>query len=110
MEQSNAATLHLPPGGVVTVGDLDFQMEPPVEYPGLRIKYTPRIVNILLVAAFAVLTVGLYITFFLQPVLVKVTDEGYTVAGTKPETMRAELEQLLAEAGDRASEKEKKKP
>ena len=95
IEPGGSSTLHLPPGGMVTVGDLEFRMEPPVEYPGLRIKYTPRIINILLIAAFAVLTVGLYITFFLQPVLVKVTDEGYTVAGPKPEGMRVELEQLL---------------
>jgi hypothetical protein len=82
-------------------------MEQPVEYPGLRIKYTPRIVNILLVAAFTVLTVGLYITFFLQPILVKVTDEGYTVAGTKPEGMRVEIEQMLEEAAAKPRGKEK---
>lgn len=109
VEQGGSSKLHLPPGGMVTVGDLDFQMEPPVEYPGLRIKYTPRIVNVLLVAAFAVLTVGLYITFFMQPVLVKLTDEGYTVAGTKPEGMRIELEQLLEEEASRAQGEERKK-
>lgn len=97
IDEHGSSTLHLPPGGMVTVGDLTFQMEDPVEYPGLRIKYTPRVVNVLLIAAFAVLTIGLYITFFLQPVLVKVTDEGYTVAGTKPEGMLVELEQLLEE-------------
>ena len=108
VEQENSAALHLPPGGRVTVGDLEFRMDPPVEYPGLRIKYTPRIVNILLVAAFAVLTIGLYITFFMQPVLVKLTDEGYTVAGTKPEGMRVELEQLLEEEASKSQREEKK--
>jgi hypothetical protein len=107
VEQENSAALHLPPGGMVSVGDLDFRMGDPVEYPGLRIKYTPRIVNLLLIAAFSVLTVGLYITFFLQPVLVKVTDEGYTVAGTKPESMRSELEQLLEADADSSPRKEK---
>ena len=107
VDKTGSATLHLPPGGMVSVGDLDFQMGDPVEYPGLRIKYTPRIVNILLIAAFSVLTVGLYITFFLQPVLVKVTDEGYTVAGTKPESMRSELEQLLEADADSSPRKEK---
>ena len=108
IDQSGSSTLHLPPGGIVTVGDLEFRMEQPSEYPGLRIKYTPRIVNVLLIAAFAVLTVGLYITFFMQPVLVKVTEEGYTVAGTKPEGTRVELEQALEEASARGNRKEKK--
>ena len=61
-----------------------------------------------MIAAFAVLTVGLYITFFMQPVLVKVTEEGYTVAGTKPEGTRVELEQALEEASARGNRKEKK--
>lgn len=109
IDQSGSTTLHLPPGGIVSVGDLEFRMEQPAEYPGLRIKYTPRIVNGLLITAFAVLTVGLYITFFLQPVLVKVTDEGYTVAGTKPEGMRVELEQILEESDAKKSGKERPK-
>ena len=41
------------------------------------------------------MTVGLYITFFLQPVLVKVDDEGYAVGGPKPEGMRLSLDALL---------------
>ena len=38
---------------------------------------------------------GLYVTFFLQPVLVKTDAEGYTVCGPKPESMRMELRLLL---------------
>ena len=52
-------------------------------------------VNILLLAAFTLMTVGLYITFFLQPVLVKVDERGYAVGGPKPEGMRLSLEALL---------------
>ena len=57
----------------------------------------PRLVFsiLLLLAAFTLMTVGLYITFFLQPVLVKVDDEGYAVGGPKPEGMRLSLEALL---------------
>ena len=40
---------------------------------------------------------GLYITFFYEPVLVKVSDTGYTVAGPKPERMRVELGEELRE-------------
>ena len=97
------------PGFILEVGDLTYVINDPVAYPGLRIKHTPRIVNALLIVAFAVMAVGLYITFFLQPVLVKLTKEGVTVAGTKPETMRSELEQLLEDAAERKRGKETKK-
>ena len=83
------------PGTVIEVGGLAFRFNAPEHYPGLRIKYTPAIINTLLFAAFALMIAGLFVTFFLQPVLVKVDDEGYTVCGPKPEGMRLELKELL---------------
>lgn len=83
------------PGDVIELGGLRFEFDKPVEYPGLRIKYTPPMVNKLLFAAFALMIIGLYITFFMQPVLVRVDDEGYSVGGAKPEAMRMELQDLL---------------
>ena len=90
-------------GLMLEVGDLQFYINDPVPYPGLEIKHTPRVVNGLLIAAFVLLTIGLYVTFFLQPVLVKVTPEGYAVGGTKPEGVRMELEQLLEDAKQKES-------
>lgn len=85
------------PGDSVRVNGLAFTFNEPVEYPGLRIKKTPTVVNALLVAAFALMTAGLYLTFFVQPVLVKLDAEGYAVGGPKPEGMRMELSLLLHE-------------
>jgi cytochrome c biogenesis protein len=73
------------PGDELQVGDLRFTFEDPVEYPGLRIKYTPKVVNALLVAAFLLMIAGLYITFFCQPVLVKLDEDACAVGGPKPE-------------------------
>ena len=73
------------PGDELQVGDLRFTFNDPVEYPGLRIKYTPKVVNGLLIAAFLLMIAGLYITFFCQPVLVKLDDDGCAVGGPKPE-------------------------
>ena len=39
--------------------------------------------------------VGLYITFFMPPVLVKIDGKGYAVCGPKAENMRLELKALL---------------
>ncbi len=79
------------PGDSLEVLGYRFTFDPPVEYPGLRIKHVSTAVNALLVAAFTLMILGLYVTFFCEPVLVKADGEGYTVAGPKPERMRIEL-------------------
>ena len=83
------------PGDSVTIGPLRYSFETPVEYPGLRIKYTPPIVNALLFFSFALMIAGLYMTFFMQPVLVKVDDSGYAVGGGKSEGISLDLRALL---------------
>ncbi len=94
------------PGDEFEVGGLKFHFNDPVDYPGLRIKHTPTVVNILLLSAFLLMTVGLYITFFLQPVVVKVSSTGYAVGGPKPEGMRLHLETLLESWRRRESNEE----
>lgn len=81
------------PGDELEVFGLSFRFNDPVEYPGLRIKHVSSLFNALLVASFALMTLGLYITFFYEPVLVKVDGEGYAVGGPKPERMRMELDE-----------------
>ena len=83
------------PGETLSVGGVDFTFEDPVEYPGLRIKYTPAIVNALLFAAFALMVLGLWFCFFQTPAIVAVGEKGYTVAGPKPQGLQMELEALL---------------
>lgn len=85
------------PGEVVEIGPLRFSFNEPLQYPGLRIKHTPRLVNALLIACFALMVAGLFLIFFLPPVLVKVDGEGYAVGGPKPEGTRLELQALLQE-------------
>ena len=82
------------PGDSLEVLGLRFTFNEPVEYPGLRIKHTPPLANILLVAAFTLMLLGLFVTFFMEPVLVKVDAEGCAVGGPKPERLRLELEEL----------------
>ena len=84
------------PGDSLEVLGYRFSFNKPVEYPGLRIKHVSTLVNALLVAAFTLMILGLYITFFHEPVLVKVDKAGLAVGGPKPERMRLDLEDLLA--------------
>ena len=88
------------PGEELTIGQLRYSLEAPVEYPGLRIKYTPPIVNALLFLSFALMIVGLYMTFFMPPVLVKVDEEGYVVGGGKSEGISLDLQALLREENE----------
>ena len=85
------------PGDSLEVLGYRFTFNKPVEYPGLRIKHVSTWVNSLLVAAFTLMIIGLYVTFFYEPVLVKVDGDGLAVGGPKPERMRLELEDLLAD-------------
>ena len=79
------------PGEKRTIGGIEFDFLDPY-YPGLRIKTMPvRAANPLLESAFVLMLVGLFISFYLQPVLVKADKAGYTVAGPRSEKMRMEL-------------------
>lgn len=75
------------PGDVQEIGTFSIHFDDPVEYPGLRIKRSPSWVNICLLLSFMVMTAGLFMTFMMQPVLVTVKKDGYTVQG-RQERMR----------------------
>ena len=92
------------PGDEIEAGGLVFRFNAPVEYPGLRIKHTPTLVNAALLAVFALMVAALYITFFCDPVLVKLDAQGYAVGGSKPERMRVELASALAEFEEKERE------
>ena len=85
------------PGEELQVGNLSFRFEDPVEYPGLRIKYTPGFINALLCASFLLMIAGFAITFFCQPVLVRLDPDGCAVGGPKPEEMRIRIQEWAEE-------------
>ena len=86
------------PGETLTIGDVSFTMGDPVSYPGLRIKRMPGVVLGALYAVFALMVASLYLCFFMPPVCVKVTDEGYALRSPKAQTgLLLELDALLEE-------------
>ena len=87
------------PGQSVSLGDWEYQFLDPY-YPGLRVKQMPfPYVNSLLEAAFVLMLAGLFLCFYLQPVLIKADETGYTVAGPRPEKLRLALRRLLKKEG-----------
>ena len=91
-------------GESLPIGDWTLRFDAPTDYPLLRVKQMPiPIANRLLEIAMVLLLAGLFLSFYLQPVLVKADEKGYTVAGPRPEKMRLELERLLEkEEGEKA--------
>lgn len=86
------------PGETLTIGDVSFTMLDPVSYPGLRIKHVHTEILGALYAAFALIVAGLYLCFFMAPVAVAVTEEGYAVISPKTQTgLMIELEAILKE-------------
>ena len=79
------------PGDTLEILGFRFRFNEPVDYPGLRVKHVSTLWNTMLVAAFTLMVAGLYVTFFLDPVVVKLDAEGYAVGGPKSERMRIEL-------------------
>ena len=82
------------PGDTVEVGDLTFTFDDPVEYPGLRIKHSPGVLNLFLLLSVILLTAGLYLIFFLRPVEVLVSKDGCTQT-CRNEELRLSLKHLL---------------
>ena len=84
------------PGDEITIGELTFHFDEPVEYPGLRIKYSPAYAYYLLVFAFIVMIAGFAVTFLMTPVCVVITDDGYRVMGNRSEGIRLMLRSVTA--------------
>ena len=93
------------PNDVQEIGEFSIHFDEPVEYPGLRIKQSPAFVNLCLLISFLIMTIGLYVTFFMQPVLVCVNEEGYTLLTAKQERMKILLNDALREYRNRGGEK-----
>lgn len=89
------------PEETLTIGDVSFTMKAPVSYPGLRIKHMNSLVLGALYAVFALMVAALYLCFFMTPVAVAVTEDGYAVVSPKVQTgLMIELEALIKEANE----------
>ncbi len=86
------------PDETLTIGNVSFTLLDPVSYPGLRIKHMNTAILGALYAVFALLVAALYLCFFMTPVAVSVSAEGYAVLSPKTQTgLMIELEALLEE-------------
>ena len=90
------------PGDTVEIGGLTFCFDEPVEYPGLRIKRAPAVINLCLLISVLLLTAGLYLIFFVRPVEVLVSKDGCTVTGRNEELLLELKHRLFKEENTHA--------
>lgn len=84
------------PGETLTVGDVSFTMLDPISYPGLRIKQMNMVILGALYAVFVLMVAALYLCFFMVPVAIRITDEGYRIVSPKVQTgLLIDIEALL---------------
>ena len=95
MENDSAETMMAFPGDVMEIGDMTITFDEPTEYPGLRVKKSPPMINLFLLAAVLILTGGIYLAMFAQPVLVSTDETGFTVLGPKAEGTLIELNKIV---------------
>ena len=100
MENGSTESMLAFPGDTLDVGGYTYTFLDPVEYPGLRIKYSPAWVSWALLAAVLVLTFGLAVTFLFVPAVVTVTDQGYRVMTPKAEGLILRLQAVTADNGN----------
>jgi len=85
------------PNESIELGKYTFYFDPPVEYPGLRIKHSPRIISFLLLASVILMTFGLAVTFLYPMETVVTAKDGYYVNPSKSEGLFLRIQKLLKE-------------
>ena len=70
------------PGETIQAGDIVFEFNMPINYPGIRVKSVPDPFPALLYAAFALMTAGFWLNFFHMPSVVSVREDSYTITGS----------------------------
>lgn len=86
------------PGTTMRVGGVDYTFEKPINISTMRVKTYPQGVFALLYASFALITIGIWLAFFMVPVYVRVDKKGYALRSLKAVP---ELEAELKKAADR---------
>ena len=85
------------PNESIELGKYTFYFDPPVEYPGLRIKHSPRIISFLLLASVILMTFGLAVTFLYPMETVVTAKDGYYVNPSKSEGLFLRIQKRLKE-------------
>lgn len=86
------------PNETLTIGDVSFTLQEPINYPGLRIKHMNPVLLGVLYTVFALMVAALYLCFFLSPVAIAVTEDGFALLSPKTQTgLLIEIEALLEE-------------
>ena len=83
------------PGETLQINEISYTFNNPTDFPGIRVKNTSPLLLGTLYGVFVMMTVGFWLCFFHQPMIVAVNEDGYTLMGGKTAGLRLELDTLL---------------
>lgn len=93
VQENSTETIVVPPGNQFELGTAIYHFSDPVSSSVIRVKTLAPMLWVLY-AAFGLLTLALYLTFFVVPTLISVDSHGYRLASSKTDPM---LQRELAE-------------
>lgn len=83
-------------GDSFTIGGVTYTFLDPVPYSGIRVKTVSPFILGGLYASFVILTLGLYLCFFANPVYAVISDAGYGLWSTKKDVLlQRDIEKIL---------------
>jgi len=86
------------PGEAIQIGDIAYEFNKPVNFPGIRVKVIPNPFQMLLYASFVLIHLGFWICFYHIPVKVVVQNDRYFIR-TSNEAQLIGIETFLKQYG-----------
>ena len=84
------------PGSHVHAGDILFQFNDIVNYPGIRVSFAAHPLPAFLYSAFGIMMLGLYLSFYHQPAILVIKGNRYRLAALRSSGIKREVDALLS--------------
>ena len=88
------------PGSYVDVGTIRFEFNDLINYPGIRVSFSPHPLPAFLIASSILLVVGLFLTFYLTPAIVVLRGNNYKITTLPSSGIELEIIATLYEGED----------
>ena len=98
------------PGSHVHAGNILFEFNEVVNYPGIRVSFAAQPLPALLYSAFGIMMLGLYLSFYHQPAILVIKGNRYRLTALKSSGIHREVKALLNDSGAKKQSQEETDP
>jgi cytochrome c biogenesis protein len=95
------------PGSYVDIGNIRFEFDEPIRYPGIRVAFVPHPFPALLYISFGLLLVGLYLAFYRYPSILVLKGNKYRLSTLKSSGIDLDIKAFLKDDEDALNETSK---